>query len=235
MFNEEEVAEFHLWKKKFERIRFNLLENGDKDKSKLQSLEEDLESNLQLLGVSALEDRLQAEVPECISDLREAGIKVWLLTGDKLETAESIGFSSKLFSRDMDIFRVQGNTLDEVRDVFVRIEEHMIVGGKEKIESARRRKEEINSKRDWLTSKSAGKVEPSFEEMGSNRAITPLNWDSPFSLQKGPIEKKDSSLEWIRRSEIDKDPSLASNQKEKAIYELVQSKIFIGPVRHMVP
>lgn len=63
------------------------------------------ERNLQLLGATVLEDRLQDQVPETIHALHEADIKVWVLTGDKLETAESIGFSSKLLSSDMEIVR----------------------------------------------------------------------------------------------------------------------------------
>jgi phospholipid-translocating ATPase len=46
-------------------------------------------------------------VPEAIEDFRTAGIKVWMLTGDKLETAENIGFSSKMFNEKMYIFKLQ--------------------------------------------------------------------------------------------------------------------------------
>lgn len=42
-----------------------------------------LECNLELLGATGIEDRLQDDVPETIAMLREAGIKVWVLTGDK--------------------------------------------------------------------------------------------------------------------------------------------------------
>jgi len=49
------------------------------------------------VGASALEDMLQENVPECIDDFRKAGINVWMLTGDKFETAENIGFSCKMF------------------------------------------------------------------------------------------------------------------------------------------
>jgi phospholipid-translocating ATPase len=46
-----------------------------------------LEQNLCLLGATAIEDRLQDGVPETIKDLKTAGIKIWVATGDKLETA----------------------------------------------------------------------------------------------------------------------------------------------------
>ena len=55
-----------------------------------------VESDLVLLGCTAVEDKLQDNVPSVIADLIEANIKVWMLTGDKLETAENIGYSCKL-------------------------------------------------------------------------------------------------------------------------------------------
>jgi magnesium-transporting ATPase (P-type) len=47
-----------------------------------------------------VEDRLQDAVPETIKDLQNAGIKIWMLTGDKLETAQNIGFSCKLLNKE---------------------------------------------------------------------------------------------------------------------------------------
>lgn len=50
--------------------------------------------NLQLLGATAIEDKLQDQVPETIETLMKADIKVWILTGDKQETAINIGNSA---------------------------------------------------------------------------------------------------------------------------------------------
>lgn len=47
--------------------------------------------NLQLLGATAIEDKLQDQVPETIETLMKADIKIWILTGDKQETAINIG------------------------------------------------------------------------------------------------------------------------------------------------
>ena len=55
-----------------------------------------IEKNLRLLGATAIEDKLQDGVPEAIFTLLEAGLKVWVLTGDKQETAISIGISCNL-------------------------------------------------------------------------------------------------------------------------------------------
>ena len=63
-----------------------------------------------------MEDRLQDNVPDTISDLQSAGIKIWMLTGDKLETAENIGYSCKLLNKDMDIIKC--STLEDVKREF---------------------------------------------------------------------------------------------------------------------
>ncbi|KAM4871823.1 phospholipid-transporting ATPase IK-like [Thomomys bottae] len=60
-----------------------------------------MEQNLQLLGVTAIEDKLQDHVPEAISRLKTANIKVWVLTGDKKETALNIGFACQLLEENM--------------------------------------------------------------------------------------------------------------------------------------
>ncbi|XP_068582105.1 phospholipid-transporting ATPase IC [Cebidichthys violaceus] len=62
----------------------------------LEKLYDQMERELQLLGVTAIEDRLQEGVPETIALLQQAGLKVWVLTGDKKETAVNIGYSCKL-------------------------------------------------------------------------------------------------------------------------------------------
>ena len=51
----------------------------------------EIESNLTPLGVTAVEDLLQEGVKKCIIDFKEAGVKVWMLTGDKGLTAKMIG------------------------------------------------------------------------------------------------------------------------------------------------
>lgn len=58
-----------------------------------------LESNLELLGVTGVEDKLQTDVKPSLELLRNAGIKIWMLTGDKVETARCVAVSAKLVSR----------------------------------------------------------------------------------------------------------------------------------------
>ncbi|XP_026185455.1 probable phospholipid-transporting ATPase VB [Mastacembelus armatus] len=59
-----------------------------------------LETKLSLLGATGIEDRLQESVPDTIVALREAGIKVWVLTGDKPETAVNIGYACRLLGEE---------------------------------------------------------------------------------------------------------------------------------------
>jgi len=61
-----------------------------------EALYDSLERDLDIVGASAIEDKLQENVPETIQVLKDAGIKVWVLTGDKLETAVNIGMSCNL-------------------------------------------------------------------------------------------------------------------------------------------
>lgn len=62
---------------------------------------EKIEKDLTLIGSTAIEDLLQENVGETISALKEAGIIVWVLTGDKIETAMNIGYSCQLLNSKM--------------------------------------------------------------------------------------------------------------------------------------
>ncbi|XP_052232597.1 probable phospholipid-transporting ATPase IIB [Dreissena polymorpha] len=80
---------------------------------KVQAVVESLERDMELLCMTGVEDRLQDNVRPTLEMLRNAGIKIWMLTGDKLETATCIAKSSKLVSRSQDIYtfkKVTGRT-----------------------------------------------------------------------------------------------------------------------------
>ena len=65
-----------------------------------------LERDLELLGLTGVEDKLQDEVKSTLELLRNAGIKIWMLTGDKIETATCIAISTKLVARNQYIHQV---------------------------------------------------------------------------------------------------------------------------------
>ncbi|THH33355.1 hypothetical protein EUX98_g813 [Antrodiella citrinella] len=76
-----------------------------------------LEHDLELLGLTGVEDKLQDDVKSTLELLRNAGIKIWMLTGDKIETATCIAISTKLVARNQYIHQVAKlQTSDEVRD-----------------------------------------------------------------------------------------------------------------------
>ena len=89
---------------------------GGNRAEELDKAAEIIEHDLYLLGATAIEDRLQDGVPETIHTLQQAGIKVWVLTGDRQETAINIGMSSKLLSEDMMLLIVNEETPAATRD-----------------------------------------------------------------------------------------------------------------------
>ncbi|XP_023750034.1 phospholipid-transporting ATPase 1 [Lactuca sativa] len=91
------VPEFQHWQSAYETASTAV--NGRV--ALLRKVAVNLENNLEIVGASAIEDRLQTGVPEAIESLRKADIKVWVLTGDKQETAISIGYSSRLLTSNM--------------------------------------------------------------------------------------------------------------------------------------
>eukprot|EP01113_Clastostelium_recurvatum_P044997 TRINITY_DN7661_c0_g1_i3.p1 TRINITY_DN7661_c0_g1~~TRINITY_DN7661_c0_g1_i3.p1 ORF type:complete len:1183 (+),score=311.41 TRINITY_DN7661_c0_g1_i3:100-3648(+) len=88
--------EYEAWARTLEAANGSM---QDRD-AKVSEAYDQIEKNMQLLGISAIEDRLQEEVPETIELLRTAGIKVWMLTGDKLSTAVQIATSCRLLGDD---------------------------------------------------------------------------------------------------------------------------------------
>ncbi|GAA6111613.1 phospholipid-transporting ATPase IB isoform X1 [Tachysurus ichikawai] len=103
-----EESLYHEWLKEYNRVSTVL-----KDRAlKLEECYELLEKDLLLLGATAIEDRLQAGVPETIATLMRADIKIWVLTGDKQETAINIGYSCRLVSHGMSLIIVNEDSLD---------------------------------------------------------------------------------------------------------------------------
>uniref|UniRef100_A0A8C5J7D4 ATPase phospholipid transporting 8B3 n=1 Tax=Junco hyemalis TaxID=40217 RepID=A0A8C5J7D4_JUNHY len=92
-------AEFRTWGRRHREAAALLGERA----RELDRLYDEMEQNLQLLGATAIEDKLQDGVPETIQLLKLGNIKVWVLTGDKQETAMNIGYACRLLTDDMEI------------------------------------------------------------------------------------------------------------------------------------
>lgn len=105
-------SEYRSWNQKFSEAMQDIL-NREK---RIGEVGELIENNLTLLGATAIEDKLQDRVPETIQMLRNAGVKVWVLTGDKMETAINIGFSCNLLTSDMARIVVQSSHSEDVTE-----------------------------------------------------------------------------------------------------------------------
>ena len=71
-----------------------------------------------LIGSTAIEDELQDNIGECLETFINAGIKVWVLTGDKVDTAKSIAFSCNLLSHEFIIFEFDSDILIRSEIIF---------------------------------------------------------------------------------------------------------------------
>lgn len=91
--------QYEEWHQLYRQAELSL----DNRAAKIAKVSAVIEVELTLLGATAIEDRLQEGVEECITSLRKAGINFWVLTGDKKETALSIGMSSHVIDDNMDV------------------------------------------------------------------------------------------------------------------------------------
>ena len=105
--------EFQQWWQIFEKAQTTV---GGNRADELDKAAEIIEHDLYLLGATAIEDKLQDGVPDTIHTLQTAGIKVWVLTGDRQETAINIGMSCKLISEDMTLLIVNEESAEATRE-----------------------------------------------------------------------------------------------------------------------
>uniref|UniRef100_A0AAQ4QXV5 Phospholipid-transporting ATPase n=1 Tax=Gasterosteus aculeatus aculeatus TaxID=481459 RepID=A0AAQ4QXV5_GASAC len=80
---------------------------------KLLAVYNQVETDMSLIGATAVEDRLQEEAAETMEALQGAGIKVWVLTGDKMETAKSTCYACRLFQRSTELLELTVRTLED--------------------------------------------------------------------------------------------------------------------------
>ncbi|KAF5369202.1 hypothetical protein D9615_009962 [Tricholomella constricta] len=99
--------EYAAWSERYHAASVAMEEREEK----IEAVSDELEQDLRLLGATAIEDRLQDGVPEAIADLKRAGIKIWVATGDKLETAIAIGHSTNLIGRESNIIVIRGGNV----------------------------------------------------------------------------------------------------------------------------
>ncbi|EDK31407.1 phospholipid-translocating P-type ATPase, flippase family protein (macronuclear) [Tetrahymena thermophila SB210] len=86
--------QFNSWNVKYQEARTSLENRDEKEEQVIHLLEKDME----FLGITGVEDKLQEDVCNTLESLRNAGIKIWMLTGDKVETATCIAISAGIMS-----------------------------------------------------------------------------------------------------------------------------------------
>lgn len=105
--------EFQQWIQIHDKAATTVSGNRQEELDKASEL---IEKDFYLLGATAIEDRLQDGVPDTIHTLQTAGIKIWVLTGDRQETAINIGMSCKLISEDMTLLIVNEESASATRE-----------------------------------------------------------------------------------------------------------------------
>ncbi|OAD74275.1 hypothetical protein PHYBLDRAFT_177452 [Phycomyces blakesleeanus NRRL 1555(-)] len=108
---------FETWNESMEKA----MTSTENRSEKVDQLQEEIEQDLILLGATGIEDKLQEGVPETIEDLRHAGMKIWVLTGDKLETAINIGYASNLLTKDMHIWTLRVEDVDSLDNLAAKL------------------------------------------------------------------------------------------------------------------
>lgn len=105
--------EFQQWYQIYDKAATTVSGNRADELDKASEL---IEKDFYLLGATAIEDKLQDGVPDTIHTLQTAGIKIWVLTGDRQETAINIGMSCKLISEDMTLLIVNEDSAHATRE-----------------------------------------------------------------------------------------------------------------------
>ncbi|KAH7108194.1 phospholipid-translocating P-type ATPase [Auriculariales sp. MPI-PUGE-AT-0066] len=108
--------QFNTWAAKYDAA-VNSTATAEQREQLIEAASDEIERDLYILGATALEDKLQEGVPETIATLHKAGIKLWILTGDKVQTAIEIGFSCNLLRNDMDVMVLSATSAAEARQL----------------------------------------------------------------------------------------------------------------------
>ncbi|GKT22081.1 hypothetical protein ADUPG1_012049, partial [Aduncisulcus paluster] len=103
-----------LWEEEYASA---LLHN---DKDKITDIYGEIECDLAICGCSGVEDQLQSGVSQTLQDLREAEVRVWVLTGDKVGTAINIGYSSKLIPKEALVLKITEEAVQNRQSMLTR-------------------------------------------------------------------------------------------------------------------
>lgn len=96
-------SEWVRWSARYHAAQGSVADDRDEQ---IDKITEEMECELRMVGATAIEDKLQEKVPDAIASLRAAGMRIWVLTGDKMETAINIGFAANLLTKEMELWTI---------------------------------------------------------------------------------------------------------------------------------
>ncbi|KAI9305121.1 hypothetical protein BJ944DRAFT_256020 [Cunninghamella echinulata] len=104
--------EYNTWQKRYQEASSSIINREER----IDAVSEEIEQSMLLIGGTAIEDRLQDGVPETIAELAKSGIKLWVLTGDKTETAINIGYACNLLANHMELVILKASNREDTQE-----------------------------------------------------------------------------------------------------------------------
>ena len=183
--------EYNEWLLNYNKIKENIKIEKEEKEKQLENAVEEIEKDCFLLGATALEDQLQDNIENDIKDFIQAGINFWMLTGDKMDTAESIGNSIKLLDADTEIFKINGTN---EKDIIERMEEI-----KKRITEIKKELSNFNINDEYIKKEDINKKVNSLKEKIENK------FNNIYQEQQEKKEKKENIInnnEFKEKSEV---------------------------------
>ncbi|XP_073497344.1 phospholipid-transporting ATPase IG isoform X3 [Phyllobates terribilis] len=151
-YKELSQEEYDKMNKQLDEAKIALQEREEK----LARVFDDIEDGMHLLGATAVEDRLQEQAAETIEALHAAGMKVWVLTGDKMETAKSTCYACRLFQNTTELLELTTKSVEEYERKEDRLQELLLEYHRKLVQEAPKIKGSV--KRSWTGSQDYGLI-----------------------------------------------------------------------------
>ena len=229
-----DINKFSSWDEKYKSIKFKAIN----DKNLIPEMENEiskLENDMILLGCSGLEDKLQDSVKNILKEFMDARINLWMLTGDKLDTAETIGYSCKIFNDDTEVFKIRSNNnsdqilkkLTEIYNQMISMENEMI--NLKKNQDKKKKKDSKNgtdNEKDKKEKEKSPTIYLNVKEGKKNNFKSKENKNNTIKLQKSEFKVSSFNLSGNKNKENEssnkfnevKNNSMAANIKHNEYY-----------------
>ena len=124
VFTQRRLPQFEEWHSRYRAAMESAEERAKHREGQpgaITALQSELERELTFQGATAIEDKLQEGVPEVLADLRASGIKVWMLTGDKVGTAKNIATACNILPAKAEVLEITCETFPALADLKLEI------------------------------------------------------------------------------------------------------------------